>query len=45
MSTFRALLARAQDPYGFSDAFRDLQLAPHDLPSLTRECRMAGDGR
>lgn len=40
----KTMLARLTDPYGFSDAFRDLGLAPEDLPSMTRECRMAGSG-
>lgn len=39
------LTARITDPFGFADAFRDLRLAPEDLPSLTRECRLAGYGR
>lgn len=45
MRVIHRLVAQLQDPFGFSDAFADLHLAPHDLPSLTRECRMAGEGR
>lgn len=39
------LAQRLTDPFGFADAFAGLALAPEDLPSLTRECRMAGSGR
>ena len=45
MRALRQLVASAQDPFGFTDAFRDLQLSADDLPSLTRECRLAGEGR
>lgn len=38
------LARRLLDPFGFDDAFTGLGLAPEDLPSLTRECRLAGRG-
>lgn len=44
MRALRSLLADLTDPFGFSDAFRDLHIAPQDLPSLTREGRLCGDG-
>lgn len=34
-----------QDPYGFTEAFRDLGLTPEDLPGITRESRLEGSGR
>lgn len=38
------LLQQITDPFGFHDALRDLSLAPGDLPTLTRESRLLGDG-
>ena len=32
------------DPFGFEAALANLSLAPEDLPSLTRESRLAGSG-
>ena len=42
---FASLAQRVTDPFGFAQALAGLSLAPEDLPSLTRECRMAGSGR
>lgn len=44
ISRLSRLLARLADPFGFEDALRGLALQPEDLPSLTRECRLAGVG-
>lgn len=41
----RRLYARLSDPYDFAHAFRELRLAPDELPSLTRDHRLAGLGR
>ncbi|HET6404228.1 MAG TPA: hypothetical protein VFH78_06235 [Candidatus Thermoplasmatota archaeon] len=39
------LTQRLTDPFGFHEAFAGLGLAPEDLPSLTRECRLVGSGQ
>jgi hypothetical protein len=39
------LLQTISDPFGFTEALRGLTLAPEDLPGLTRELRLSGDGR
>ena len=43
-SSLRRFKASVLDPFGFADAFADLSLAPEDLPSITRESRLAGMG-
>lgn len=43
-SPIRHLASRALDPFGFHDAFSGLTLATDELPSLTRDRRLAGLG-
>lgn len=45
MTSFpRSIVQRMSDPFGFEAALAGLTLAPEDLPSLTRDCRLAGAG-
>lgn len=45
MSVARRTLRRLQDPFGFANALAGLSLQPADLPTLTRDRRLDGDGR
>lgn len=40
----RSIHTTITDPFGFGAALRHLQLAPEDLPQMTREARLEGRG-